>query len=93
MSASKSRPKSSSATRRKQKGWQFFLETHGPDTDLEVRTAMVKPIQARQFIIDTIRDMETILGRGRIYGAVPEPQWLTDAVEASLARRRSRHIE
>lgn len=90
MSASKSRQKRSKP---KPKGWQFFLSTNGQDSDLAVRTAMMRPIQAKQFLRDTIRDIETILGRGRIYGAVPEPEWLTDAVEGALYRRRAKVIE
>lgn len=87
-SASRSRRKSS-----KPKLWTFSTWVWGEHGNAEARTAAMRPAQARQFLEDTIRDMKTVLGAGKVYGARPEPEWLTEASEMEIFRRRSRVIE
>lgn len=69
---------------------QRFAVSIGP---LESTTEYLQPGEARQFLLDATRDMATVLGQGKVYPVRPEPQWLTDAVDAALGDALARARE
>lgn len=58
-------------------------------------TDWLSPGEARQFLTDAVRDMSTVMAQARKGPVVPEPQWLTDAVDAAIneAHRRANEAE